>query len=131
MVRAVGFFSELSPGWGFPEEGLMSDAVRSDGDPDESDIVAYLRDGPEIWSEMSAGTDVLDPQGPTLVAIGSLHTDGSWLWRKDLPYYVAKYHLSLPVEFIAHVRGLEYKIPELPESRLIRILAEDLGIDMD
>lgn len=80
---------------------------------------------------MGSQTDVLDPDGPTLVGNGSLHTDGTWLWREGLSYYVAKYHLALPREFVAHVRRLKYSPPQVPENRLVEILTRDLGISMD
>ncbi|MEV4786309.1 hypothetical protein AB0K53_12800 [Streptomyces tuirus] len=130
MIRPVGFFSELSPGWGLAETGSIKDAVRPSGEPDESGILVYLRNGTGIWSEMSAGPDVLDPNAPELTGIGSLYTDGTWLWREDLPYYVAKYHLALPDEFVQHIRTLEHKAPAVLESRLIDIARNDLGISM-
>ncbi|MFE2826346.1 hypothetical protein [Streptomyces sp. NPDC059271] len=130
MIRTVGFFSELSPGWGFPLDGLLRDHVNATGEADEEKIVAYLRGGTGIWSEMSAGPDVLDPEAPTLPGIGSLFTDGTWLWRQDLPYYVAKYHISLPSDFIAHVRNAEYRIPQVPEQRLMEIFTQDLGMEI-
>ncbi|BCL22281.1 hypothetical protein ACPCBX_22700 [Streptomyces tuirus] len=130
MIRPVGFFSELSPGWGLAETGSIKDAVRPSGEPDESSILVYLRNGTGIWSEMSAGPDVLDQNAPELTGIGSLYTDGTWLWREDLPYYVTKYHLALPDEFVQHIRTLEHKAPAVPESRLIDIARNDLGISM-
>ncbi|MET8662832.1 hypothetical protein ABZV87_00700 [Streptomyces tendae] len=129
-VRAVGFFDELSPGWGFPTEGAIKDAVRSSADADEHRLVEYLRRGAGIWSEMGAQADVLDPEGPVLVSAGSLLTDGVWLWRDDLAYYVDRYHLALPGDFVACVRELGYSPPEVPESRLVEILTRDLGIPM-
>jgi hypothetical protein len=130
MIRPVGFFTELSPGWGLAETGSIKDAVRPSGEPDETSILEYLRNGTGIWSEMSAGPDVLDPEAPDLTGIGSLYTDGTWLWREDLPHYVAKYHVSLPYEFIEHIRDLDYKAPSVAETRLIDIATQDLGIDM-
>ncbi|MEW2162925.1 hypothetical protein AB0912_07980 [Streptomyces sp. NPDC007084] len=130
MIRTVGFFSELSPGWGFPLDGLMRDAVNPAGEADEADIVAYLRSGTGIWSEMSAGPDVLDPEAPDLSGIGSLFTDGTWLWRQDLPYYLAKYHVSLPPDFLSHVRNAGYRVPAVPEERLVEIFTRDLGMTM-
>ncbi|WP_406373861.1 DUF4279 domain-containing protein [Streptomyces sp. NBC_00647] len=130
-VRPVGFFSELAPGWGLPLDGLMRDSVHPTGDPDEAKIIAYLGTGAEIWSEMSAGPDVLDPEAPDLSGIGSLSTDGTWLWRQDLPYYLGKYHVSLPPEFVTHVRNAHHRVPEVPEKRLLEILTRDLGIDID
>ncbi|MFF9188432.1 MULTISPECIES: hypothetical protein [Streptomyces] len=130
MIRPVGFFSELSPGWGFPEDGSIRDAVRPSGERDESDIVSYLMNGTGIWSEMSAGPDVLHPDGPLLTGIGSLYTDGEWIWRGDLPHYVSTHHVSLPAEFLRHVRDLGYSPPKVPDSRLTEIAVEDLGMDI-
>ncbi|MGI5427830.1 hypothetical protein [Streptomyces sp. CA-179760] len=128
MIRPVGFFSELSPGWGMTETGSIKDAVRASGEPDENRILEYLRRGTGIWSEMSAGPDVLDHGAPLLPGIGSLFTDGTWIWREDLPYYVTKYHLSLPDDFVEHIRALSYEAPPVSESRLIEIATQDLGI---
>jgi hypothetical protein len=130
MIRPVGFFSELSPGWVLAESGSIKDAVRFSAGPDESRILDYLRNGTAIWSEMSAGPDVLDPDAPDLPGVGSLFTDGTWLWREDLPYYVAKYHVSLPDEFVAHTRDLNYETPPVLDTRLIDIATQDLGIHM-
>ncbi|MCT9006522.1 hypothetical protein [Streptomyces rhizosphaerihabitans] len=109
----------------------MRDSVHPTGEPDEAKIIAYLRSGTGIWSEMSAGPDVLDPNAPDLSGIGSLYTDGTWLWRQDLPYYLGEYHVSLPSDFVAHVRNAHHQVTEVPEKRLVEILTQDLGIDMD
>ncbi|MFD7685296.1 hypothetical protein [Streptomyces sp. NPDC059781] len=79
---------------------------------------------------MSAGPDVLDPAAPNMTGIGSLITDGTWLWREDLPYYIARYHVSLPDRFLERVRSLNYVAPTVPENRLIEISTEDLGISL-
>ncbi|MFJ7331746.1 hypothetical protein ACIQU3_00640 [Streptomyces sp. NPDC101110] len=128
MIRPAGFFSELSPGWGLTETGSIRDAIRPSGEPDENRILEYLRNGTGIWSEMSAGPDVLDPDGPDLPGIGSMYTDGTWLWREDLRHYVATYHVALPDEFVKHIRDMDYTAPAVPESRLIDIAGHDLGL---
>ncbi|CAM5361310.1 hypothetical protein [Streptomyces fumanus] len=130
-VRSVGFFAELSPGWGLPTDGPIGDAVRPVGEPDEDGIVAYLMNGTGLWSEMSATTDVLDPEGPTLAGAGSLRTDGTWVWRDDLSYYVHRHHVVLPAPFLARVRMLDHTPPRVPDSRLADILTRDLGIPLD
>ncbi|MFF8014019.1 hypothetical protein [Streptomyces sp. NPDC007929] len=130
MIRPVGFFSELSPGWGLAETGSIKDAVRPSGEPDENRILEYLRNGQGIWSEMSAGPDVLDPDGPDLPGIGSMYTDGTWIWREDLCYYLATYHVALPDDFVKHIRALDYTAPAVPESRLVDIARHDLGLSM-
>ncbi|MFJ6837481.1 hypothetical protein [Streptomyces sp. NPDC091209] len=109
----------------------MRDSVKATGEPDEAKIIAYLRNGAGIWSEMSAGPDVLDPDAPVLSGVGSLYTDGTWLWRQDLLYYLGTYHVCLPRDFLTHVRKARYRVPAVPETRLLEILARDLGIAVD
>ncbi|MFG2312359.1 hypothetical protein ACGFS9_27375 [Streptomyces sp. NPDC048566] len=130
MIRTVGFFAELPSSWGFPIEGHMRDHVNGVAAADEEKIVAYLRAGAGVWSEMSAGPDVLDFEAPELSGIGSLFTDGRWLWRQDLAYYLAKYHLSLDPDFIQHVRNSDYRVPAVPEERLREIFTEDLRMSL-
>ncbi|MFE4702008.1 hypothetical protein ACFRIC_33565 [Streptomyces sp. NPDC056738] len=101
------------------------------GEPDEAAVLGYLRGGAGIWSETSAGADVLDPGGPVMTGIGSLYTDGSWVWRQDLAYYLGTYHVSLPPDFLAHVRDSRHRVPPVPEARLTEILTRDLGIPMN
>lgn len=129
-IRSVGFYTELSPGWGTPLDGSIKDAVRATGEPDERRIVEYLGQGTGLWSEMSAGPDVLDPEAPALTGIGSLYTDGSWLWREDLPYYLSTYHLALPAAFLDHVRSLGHIAPPVAEARLVEIATQDLRLDL-
>ncbi|MFI9616043.1 hypothetical protein ACIHCM_30920 [Streptomyces sp. NPDC052023] len=131
MIRTLGFFSELHPGWGLPPDGSIRDAVGTTGDPDEASIVAYLRGGTGIWSEMGAEPDVLDPVGPSLTGAASLYTDGEWIWREDLIYYVVKYHVTLPEDFLSHVRARDYMPRKVPERRLIAIASTGLGIKMN
>ncbi|MEJ1196842.1 MULTISPECIES: hypothetical protein [unclassified Streptomyces] len=130
MIRPAGFFAELSPGWGLPMDGSIKDAVRPSGEPDESDIVSYLMNGTGLWSEMSAGPDVLDPERPLLTGIGSLYTDGEWIWRGDLSHYVSTHHVALPLKFLTRIRELNYSPPTVPDSRLTEIATEDLGMDL-
>lgn len=131
MIRTVGFFSELAPGWGLPLHGFMRDSVNPTGEPDEAKIIAYLGNGAAIWSEMSAGPDVLDPEAPVRTGIGSLYTDGTWLWRQDLSHYLGKYHVSLPQDFVSHVRSARHQVPKVSERRLTEILEQDLGLGTD
>ncbi|CAL9554307.1 hypothetical protein [Streptomyces sp. enrichment culture] len=130
MIRPVGFYSELAPGWGLPDSGSIRDAARPSGETDEAGIVSYLMNGTEIWSEMSAGPDVLDPDGPLLTGIGSLYTDGEWIWRGDLSHYVSNHHVALPAQFVEQVRGSNYAPPKVPDSRLFVIATEDLGLSL-
>ncbi|MFH8487918.1 hypothetical protein [Streptomyces longisporoflavus] len=130
MIKVAGFFEELSPGWGFPTCGSIREFTHGVGIPDQDRVLSYLRSGTGIWSEMSAGPDVLNPDAPLLSGIGSLYTDGEWLWREDLAYYVETHHIDLPAEFLSRIRSFDYMPPEIEKSRLLSIMTDDLRIPM-
>ncbi|MFG3100147.1 hypothetical protein ACGFZL_06470 [Streptomyces sp. NPDC048182] len=102
--------------------------MRELGERDEELLLGYLRGATRLWSEMGAADDVLDPEAPVLVGAGSLCTDGTWLWRDDLTYYVGRYHVALPAEFLAHVRRLDHRPPDVPFRRCAEIWERDLGL---
>ncbi|WP_181772493.1 hypothetical protein [Amycolatopsis pittospori] len=113
MLGLLGFYDELETRSGQPN-GSIRDAVRSVGEPDEADLVAYLDAGHVLIDVMEAGHDVIT---------GSTHrhspgcsspvTDGTWLWRQDFPHYLEAHHVSLPRTFVEHVRGLNYRMPTI------------------
>lgn len=82
MVKPLGFFLELAPRMEPAAGRPAQEAVRPVGEADEDGILAYLRAGLEIYSEMDGGRDVLNPEDTGVqLGTGPLHTDGEWLWR--------------------------------------------------
>ena len=65
-------------------------------------VVAYLRGGTPVFDVMGVSTDPLDRRfvfsgGPSLLS------DGQWVWRADAYYFVEKYRIRLPNDFVEHV----------------------------
>ncbi|MFI6699367.1 hypothetical protein ACIBJC_10420 [Streptomyces sp. NPDC050509] len=115
MLGLLGFYDELDagPGAGQPN-GSLPEAVRPTGEPDEASLVAYLDAGHYLIDVMEFGRDVItgDPHRHS-PGCSSLLTDGTWLWRQDLPHYVETHHVALPEAFTEHVRGKDYRMPPL------------------
>ncbi|MCO5411206.1 hypothetical protein [Ralstonia mojiangensis] len=70
---------------------------------DATQLVAYLRKGVPVFDVMEATRDAFDPTkfvngGPSLLS------DGTWVWREDLAYYVECYRVDVCSEFIEHAR---------------------------
>ncbi|TPQ22026.1 hypothetical protein [Streptomyces sporangiiformans] len=60
MIRTVGFFPEQPAQWGgIKHDESIHRLVRKSGESDENEIVAYLLNGVDIFSEMGAEVDVL------------------------------------------------------------------------
>lgn len=118
MLKRVGFFREVREVLREDVRGLPSirDAVRKTGDPDEGRILSYLRGGVCLWACGGVMQDVLSPS-PHVRTSPDYLTDGIWLWPGELAHYVAQHHVTLPDEFVAHMRGNGWSVPDLSETR--------------
>ena len=59
--------------------------------------------------------DVIKPEKGN-AGVASEYTDGTWLWRGDLSYYVRNYKLKLPEEFIDDMIRNNWKVPVTTDS---------------
>lgn len=98
-LRPVGFFIELR----WPVAGMPTlENSRGEMNPEAVEAVAaYLDRGIPVFDIMEATRDPFDADsevygGPSLIS------DGVWVWRYDLSYYVRRYAAGLPHDFIAH-----------------------------
>jgi hypothetical protein len=88
--------------------------------PDVEKVVSYLKGGHVLIDFMDIRDDVFDKSrqimgGPTTL------TDGDWLWREDLAYYVQRHNVALPVDFLELIRQRHYVVPEVDEPTLEEI----------
>ncbi|MFF9285793.1 hypothetical protein [Streptomyces griseosporeus] len=129
MINRVGFYREFGDHGGSSVSApSVRDAVRAAGEWDEERIVAYLESSTEIYSTMGAEQDVIT--GDTWIAgAGSLVTDGTWLWLAELAHYVRHHHVSLPAEFLTHIRNNAYASPAVSHERALEIFNEYFGRD--
>lgn len=120
-LRLVGFFSELPHG--IPSGGSLRSLLSRCSQENEEKIVNYLRNGkcwvacPGIAKDVLSEVDII---------IGAPHTltDGVWAWPNDLAYYVEKYHITLPKDFMTHLANNEWKVPEVMNLKDLELEAE-------
>ncbi|MFD4909911.1 hypothetical protein [Kitasatospora purpeofusca] len=108
-VHRAGFYTSA--------DDLRSD-VRAGAEPDEETLVAYLEAAEDVLASPSWAADLLDPELPR-VCENAVLTDGEWFWPAILPYYVRRYHVRLPDELLARIRGFGGQLPELGEAELM------------
>jgi len=82
--------------------------------PDRTEVVKYLSSAPLFVACPGLEGDVLDPSVQTA---GPLHilTDGEWEWPAVLAYYVQKYNIGLPQDFLDHIRARNCVPPSYEE----------------
>ncbi|GHC74446.1 hypothetical protein [Streptomyces cinnamoneus] len=118
-MKALGFYRELWPSssdW----DGNIGDFVSNSPQPNEQEVAAYLRNGHALFASMGVVDDVLG-SGESIVGGSSLFTDGDWVWRGDLWFYVVTYHLLLPDEFTSKIRASGYSMPSVEQDRLVEL----------
>jgi hypothetical protein len=100
-----------------------STTVRAVGLPDEDKISRYLKEGIRVLDVLSGSRDIVDGEGEKAGG-ASILTDGTWVWRLDLRYYLEKYHVQLDDEFMQHVRVRGYPVSKVSHSRLLQVTKE-------
>lgn len=123
LIR-VGFFREQPSRYvgdeAYSRELLlrpsMRDYISDTSQEDEAKIVAYLDAGLCLFARGGWVEDVLDPIGSTQMYAGGGMTDGTYFWASTLSFYVRKYHLRLPADFIAHMAAMNWTPP--PEDSI-------------
>jgi hypothetical protein len=119
----VGAFSELWPRWRGVELPSIRDAVSDRPEPDEDELAEYLRGGQKLMVFMGVTEDLF---GSGEQFFGhNIMTDGSWVWRESMCFYVRRYHVRLPSEFVEAVRAVDYRRPEVGAERA-RALVEQV-----
>lgn len=119
-MRALGLFRELEPQRPSVFMKSIADAVREHPGQHDHEVAAYLDSGVPLIDIMEATTDVIG--GDASIGGGSsILTDGTWVWRQDLSFYVRKYHVELEGEFLEHAMRLNFAVPEPNRSSLLAL----------
>ncbi|MFE1770254.1 hypothetical protein [Streptomyces sp. NPDC059008] len=122
-MKILGHYQELWLERAGTPDGKLQDFTQETGEPDENRIVQYLRAGEELFSAMGTVSDVLGSD-ERILGGDSVLTDGEWIWRGDLWFYLSRYHVRLPDDFLSRVREHGYALPVVDEARLISLSDE-------
>ncbi|MFD9270054.1 hypothetical protein ACFWB1_21130 [Streptomyces goshikiensis] len=126
-MKILGFHREFWSGGSGPAYDNISDFVQDSAEPDEPEIIEYLDSGYEILSFMGSVKDVLG-SGERILGGDNIFTDGEWVWRGDLSFYVMTYHLSIPIDFLEQIRERKYLMPDVSRDQRLAVYNEVRGI---
>ncbi|MFD5178407.1 hypothetical protein ACFWM1_21565 [Nocardia sp. NPDC058379] len=118
-MKIAGNFDEF---WPTAESSLgpIRKFVASDNPPYDPKFLRYLDAGHILFAAVGATSDELGSEAQ-LPGGASILTDGEWVWRADLHFYAARYHVDLPNEFKDRVEKLNYEVPAVERDDLIRL----------
>jgi hypothetical protein len=102
IMKVIGVYNELGRDISDTAPSIFANADQMNSEFIDA-VVSYLKSGVPIFDVMEG---VVDPFNPSKIISGgsSLLSDGEWVWRNDLAYFVEQYKLGLPKEFLESVR---------------------------
>ncbi len=124
IVGRAGFFRELPHG--VPDGESLREAMKGGEGQDEERLLSYLRGNTVLAATAATTDDVLDPR-MTAIAPLELVTDGAWVWPRDLAYYLERYHVALPLQFVLQIELNNWVQPALSPAELERVEAAFLN----
>ncbi|HEV3157458.1 MAG TPA: hypothetical protein VGZ00_08960 [Candidatus Baltobacteraceae bacterium] len=116
-IKEICFFRELDHGSpAGPSLQEERGKLASDKAPN---ICEYLRNAGLLAATGTFVDDWFDGSKKN-VAPREVRTDGEWAWLGDLAYYVEKYQVGIPQEFISHMAERQWVPPKLSDAQLIK-----------
>jgi hypothetical protein len=118
--RQAGFFRELRDG---NPNGPSIIASRGKLPQELRPLAAkYLRSGSTIVIALGSDVDWFD--GTFRVPL-EVKTDGEWIWPGHYAYYIEKYGVDVPQDFLHHMAKKDWFEPEMPEDEIMKIADSD------
>lgn len=120
----VGFFKELEPRLSDVPNSIYD--FKNKLDPEIKPIVLnYLEHSTGIFDWLETVRDCLNRK-KTIIGGSCVWSDGEWIWREDLEYYVREYDVGLPSKFIEKIIN-NNGIPPLSDEKVRMDLDKIMG----
>jgi hypothetical protein len=121
-LREVGFFYRSRGDTGVPQRliesrGMLPHTLGTH-------VTAYLRSGSVLGVSDGVQKDWFDPS--RVAGKNDLLTDGVWLWPAHFAYYVEKYGIAVPQEFLDHMESQGW-VAKPVEAAALDAFVRELG----
>ncbi|WP_051718050.1 hypothetical protein [Streptomyces megasporus] len=126
-MKILGFHEEFWPAGAGTPDGSIREFLADGPGVLEEESADYLGRGHEIFASMGVTEDVLG-SGENILGGGSVYTDGEWIWRGDLGFYLLRYHLRLPEDFVEKVRTATSDTLAVENGRLVELTHEVMRV---
>ena len=87
----------------------IKDYISSDELSNKNEMMAYLDSGICLAYSCGYSNDILNPE-KRIGIVPDILTDGRYLWHRNIIYYVDKYNLRLPKEFLDYAESQQWKV---------------------
>lgn len=124
--REFGLEDDVAASW-----PSLDSAIGRPAPTELDEITTYLENGALCVGTLDkVETDVLSGDGTPIAPLEIL-TDGEWVWPNLAVYYIRQHGLEVPDEFVEHMRGNEWAVPELSDETMSEISRSISGPVLD
>ena len=106
-IRKVGFFPELRS-IVTSSEKMIPEGINYD----KGRMTHYLTAGVIAVAAPGVAFDILQESSDKPIGSRGVKTDGEWIWPSELVFYVNRYNIRLPEEFVLHCIHNDWRVPE-------------------
>jgi len=124
MLKVVGYWYDGFELW-LPDPSVFVDPSWEIRDRDR--IVGYLRSGVRIREYLGFSWCRFEG-GPPEDQMGNADlSDGTWVWPEGLSIYVSQFSVTLPDDFVAHMRANDFRVPPNLDADALGNASDDPG----
>lgn len=123
-MKVIGLFKELEPKTKSKLPSIFDASYKLHPEVAQK-ISNYLKNGTVVIDVIGFSSDPFHKFSSDRYAIqtyDSIASDGRWIWRMDLAYYVEKYRVQIEEDVIKHI--LYSPLPLIPESTILSQIEE-------
>ncbi|MDO5564110.1 MAG: hypothetical protein Q4F88_02630 [Eubacteriales bacterium] len=100
-LKTIGCFKEMP--YGYNNGKSIKDYISDNEASNKKEIINYLNQGICIAACCGVSEDVINPNNG-IIGVPDVLVDGKYQWYRDIIYYIEKYNLKLPKEFIEYAK---------------------------
>jgi hypothetical protein len=113
MTKQFGFYSKMAK----PEAMADLESLRHTVPQEFEDrILSYLQRGKQIVAVAGLASDVFSGD---IIGPPNIFSDGEWTWTSEAIYYVKRYHVRVPDEFIRQMQSNNWEPPQVLDAKAV------------
>jgi hypothetical protein len=86
----------------------------------ENEAITYLKHGTQLIVIPGLAVDLLSGKGD-IIGPPNVFTDGKWAWTGDVPFYVNRYHITLPDGLLKRMESFNWRCPSVPNPQELQL----------
>lgn len=111
MAKEFGFYGKMAKAEVIAELESLRNSTPQEF---EDRILNYLQRGKQIVAVAGLASDALSGD---IIGPPNIFSDGEWTWTSEAIYYVKRYHVRVPEEFVRQMQSNNWEPPQVLDPK--------------